>query len=77
MEKESTFSNDLKAILIFILILVSAILGTLLFRQYTILIDCNDWYTYQRWWNSPMREALKLEDELGTGNNCNVKMFAR
>lgn len=42
MEKESTFSNDLKAILIFILILVSAILGTLLFRQYTILIDCND-----------------------------------
>lgn len=79
-ETEKEDNNNLQVIATSILIFVSAILWVLAFKPYTILIICNDWYMYQRYWMSPITEVKKLEKTLNTGDNnigCEVEMFTR
>ncbi len=86
--KDFISSNDnweswdgyLQLINTFILIFVAAILSVLLFTPYTILISCDNWHIYERYWVSPLTEVKKLEKTLSTGDSnidCGVEMFAR
>lgn len=77
-EEEGNIS--LQITVAFTALLLSAIFWVLAFKPYTILIICNDWYMYQRYWMSPITEVKKLEKTLNTGANnigCEVEMFAR
>ena len=79
MDKEKA-DNSLQITVSFTALLLSAIFWVLAFRPYTILINCNDWYVYQKHWMSPLAELKELEKSLNTGDNnidCNVEMFAR
>lgn len=77
-ETEKEDNNNLQVIATFILIFLAAILSVLLFTPYTILISCDNWHIYERYWLFPLEEVKKLQETLSTGdNNCNVEMFAR